>query len=93
MVGGLVEEVLVIEGQRQQHTALLIRGKQEEAHQVLGIRITGRPDIRVGDTVWWQGRNAYWTPADRKREDVSLNRIGYSFDEATFRTMQADAAN
>lgn len=41
-----------------------------------------RPDadqISVGDQVWWQGCNAYWTATGGK-EDVPLPRIGFSFD-------------
>ena len=34
--------------------------------------------IQIGDFVWWQGRWALWTPADRSREDVKIPRIGYS---------------
>ena len=37
----------------------------------------GEP-IDVGDGLWWQGRDAVWTPADRSRQDVRLPRIGYS---------------
>ncbi len=42
-----------------------------------------------GDTVWWQGRKAFWTPRDRRlpdgdgvwhlAEDVELARVGYSY--------------
>lgn len=32
----------------------------------------------VGDSLWWQGGSAYWTPQDRSRVDVSLPRIGFS---------------
>jgi hypothetical protein len=34
--------------------------------------------VDVGDSVWWQGQKAYWTPADRSRVDVALPRIGFS---------------
>lgn len=33
-----------------------------------------------GDSVWWQGRVAMWTPADRRFVDKELPRVGYSFD-------------
>lgn len=35
-----------------------------------------RPE--VGDSLWWQGRHAMWTPADKSRVDVKLPRIGFS---------------
>lgn len=34
--------------------------------------------IDVGDSLWWQGDYAFWTPADRSREDVRLLRIAFS---------------
>ena len=38
----------------------------------------GKESPDVGDALWWQGRSAYWTPADRSRVDVRLDRIGFS---------------
>ena len=40
--------------------------------------ITGTELIEKGDMLWWQGREAYWTPKDRSRIDVIIPRIGYS---------------
>ncbi len=38
-------------------------------------------EIKTGDSLWWQGRNAYWTPKpDDGREDVPIPRIGYSHE-------------
>lgn len=35
--------------------------------------------VTKGDIVWWQGREAYWTKADRKTQvETVLRRIGYS---------------
>lgn len=34
--------------------------------------------IQPGDSLWWQGRDAYWTPKDRSVEDMPIPRIGYS---------------
>jgi hypothetical protein len=33
-----------------------------------------------GDTVWWQGGKAYWTPSDRRFTDRSMTKVGNSFD-------------
>lgn len=37
----------------------------------------GHP-IEVGDSLWWQGRECYWTPVSRCVQDVPLPKIGYS---------------
>lgn len=35
--------------------------------------------VTKGDIVWWQGRKAYWTTADRTTHvETVLHRIGYS---------------
>lgn len=36
--------------------------------------------IRPGDSLWWQGPTAYWTPQDRPfgASDIPLKRIGFS---------------
>ena len=43
------------------------------------IRVKNADGMKVGDRLWWQGRRAYWTPKpDDGREDVVLERVGYS---------------
>lgn len=32
----------------------------------------------IGDSVWWQGDKAYWTPADGRFADKAIERLGYS---------------
>lgn len=34
----------------------------------------------LGDMLWWQGRTAFWTPADKRFVERELTRIGFSFD-------------
>lgn len=34
--------------------------------------------IRPGDTVWWQGKRAMWTPYDRRVVDREIPRRSYS---------------
>jgi hypothetical protein len=34
--------------------------------------------IRVGDSIWWQGGYAMWTPASREFADHKIPRVGYS---------------
>jgi hypothetical protein len=41
----------------------------------------------IGDSIWWQGRKAFWTPAGNKAVglgqgtswDIVIDRIGYSY--------------
>jgi len=49
------------------------------SEQTCAIRVKDAKEMKVGDSLWWQGRHAYWTPKpDDGREDVRLERIGYS---------------
>lgn len=34
--------------------------------------------IRPGDNLWWQGKRAMWTPADRRVVDKEIPRRSYS---------------
>lgn len=34
--------------------------------------------IRPGDSVWWQGNRAMWTPTDRRVVDKEIPRRSYS---------------
>ena len=34
--------------------------------------------ISLGDSLWWQGQDAMWTPANRAFADKKLRRIGGS---------------
>lgn len=36
--------------------------------------------IRPGDSLWWQGRECYWTPQERPfgASDIPLPKIGFS---------------
>lgn len=36
--------------------------------------------VRVGDSVWWQGRKVLWTPRDKHAQGVQLPRAGHSYD-------------
>lgn len=41
-------------------------------------RNTDSEQIAVGDQVWWQGRLLMWTPADKSRVDVQIQRLSAS---------------
>lgn len=34
--------------------------------------------IQIGDSIWWQGWSAFWTPATREFEDKEIRRLSYS---------------
>lgn len=34
--------------------------------------------ISEGDSLWWQGRWAFWTPSNRAFTDMRLRKIGFS---------------
>ncbi|MBA3686905.1 MAG: hypothetical protein H0W72_16930 [Planctomycetes bacterium] len=36
-------------------------------------------NMQPGDTIWWQGGYAMWTPKSRRLTDVPLERRGPSF--------------
>lgn len=55
-------------------------GRRTNSHvDQCAIRIEKHREVKVGDSLWWQGNYAMWTPKpDDGREDVHLKRIGYS---------------
>lgn len=48
------------------------------------VRDSNSEQIEIGDSLWWQGRYAYWTPQSGTREkcgvdyDIPIERIGFS---------------
>ncbi len=44
------------------------------------VYVSAACPVVPGDSIWWQGREAMWTPADRSQIDVHFARYGYSFD-------------
>lgn len=41
-------------------------------------RNTNSEKIQVGDSVWWQGKQLFWTPQDRSVADVEIPRLSGS---------------
>jgi hypothetical protein len=75
MVGGKIIEVKP-EGEK---TRLWVMDHRD-AHDEAAIYVETQPDMpEPGDDIWWQGRFAMWTPADRRFVDRELPRVGYSF--------------
>lgn len=73
MVGGKIIEVRP-EGEKTRIWCI-------DKHDECAIYIESVADgPQPGDQIWWQGRAAMWTPADKRFVDKELRRIGYSFD-------------
>jgi hypothetical protein len=50
-----------------------------EIYDECGIYIAPDGELpALGDTVWWQGKIVYWTPADCRFVDRPLQKLGYS---------------
>jgi hypothetical protein len=54
------------------------------------IRVKDAKEMKVGDRLWWQGNRAMWTPKpDDGREDIVLERVGYSHSNIPQDVMEA----
>lgn len=55
----------------------------KERNDVCAINVVRNVDALIvcpGDQIWWQGRNAFWTPQNAAKGifDITIPRIGYS---------------
>ena len=75
MVGGIVTET----NRDNDHIEIVVQDGGEK----LAIKVEVSEKARCvseGDSIWWQGRKAYWTPrCSKKNPDIVLRRIGYSY--------------
>jgi hypothetical protein len=75
MVGGKIMNI-VTDGPEDKWVQCVDR---TYSNDTCAIRVKTREPLKVGDSLWWQGRQAFWTPKpDEGREDIPLERIGYS---------------
>lgn len=77
MVGGMV--ITTIEDRDRVYVNC--RGIGSERRDTCAIYVERNADseqIRAGDNVWWQGKWAMWTPADRRVVDRQIPRRSYS---------------
>lgn len=60
---------------------ILVNGTGSESRDWLCIRVVnGDEPLKQGDKIWWQGRQAFWTPQPFDgRSDVPITRVGFSF--------------
>ena len=84
MVGGTVTEVL------KKHDRIWVNTAEDHDECAIFIeRNTVSESVKLGDSLWWQGENAYWTPVENHRRpeselkcgtdfDIAIPRIGYS---------------
>jgi hypothetical protein len=79
-VGGKVVEVVICTDK------VWINTKEKDATLGVAIYVERSPQalaVSNGDSVWWQGQYAYWTPKNRAGQtyagsDIKLRRIGCS---------------
>lgn len=74
-VGGRVIETIVCADR------VWVNTREPGSGHECAIFITKQPEslsISEGDSIWWQGQHAYWTPRRRPFSDRQLRRIGCS---------------
>jgi hypothetical protein len=84
MVGGKVIERLTFEGKK---VWINCQDNCGTRCALYVVRDENSEKIKVGDTLWWQGEFAMWTPKENVRKvnvkagvdyDIKIKRIGYS---------------
>lgn len=91
MVGGTVIEVCDAEHTKDAiyvDCADWVKGRRHpETCAIYVVRSPDSEKIQVGDSLWWQGEWAYWTPAANRSAkgskagvdyDIKIERIGFS---------------
>lgn len=80
MVGGAVREVLYLENKIWVNVLDTYRPDPYNDCAIYVARNEISEQIRPGDSLWWQGRFAMWTPKGSKppNYDIQIPRIGYS---------------
>ena len=76
MVGGVVIETIRL----PERVWVNVRDRvyERETCAIYVERTVDADSIEIGDSLWWQGREAYWTPKAGGFEDRAIPRIGYS---------------
>lgn len=74
MVGGVVANIV-----KTEDSVWVQCIDRTYSYQTCAIRVKDAKEMKVGDRLWWHGKRAFWTPKpDDGREDVVLERVGYS---------------
>lgn len=77
MVGGTIIDIVKVSDRRWWVNCAEHFERRTPDQCAIYLDPSGQP-VDVGDSLWWQGAHAYWTPADRRCVDVKLKRIGFS---------------
>jgi hypothetical protein len=72
MVGGKIIRIY----DEGDSTTLAVFDRKDLCHVRVDV---GPARFRVGDSVWWQGAQVMWSPADGSAVDVVLPKAGYSY--------------
>lgn len=81
MVGGIVTKTI------QQQDRVWIDCEEEQSTSKCAIYVERNANsdrIKAGDSIWWQGGFALWTPSERKGNrcgkdyDIRIPKIGFS---------------
>jgi len=75
MIGGIVTEAVVL---ADRVWVDCVETCSTSKCAVYCERNTDSELIRPGDSFWWQSGRCYWTPFDKSRVDVKINKIGFS---------------
>lgn len=78
MVGGIVVETIVLDDRvwiEVEEAGSSSAGQRCALHVE---RTAPAECVSEGDSLWWQGTAAYWTPSTRSFTDFKLKRIGFS---------------
>ncbi len=79
MVGGTVIEVVDLATKVYINCADKPRGRKKADECAIYVKHTPESEkIQIGDAIWWQGGNAYWTPKDNRLSDEVANARGLS---------------
>jgi hypothetical protein len=89
MIGGIVIEVCDHPTDQKVYINCKEFGKSTSECAVFVEKDENSANVEVGDTVWWHGKNVFWTPAKNREKpckdliagtdyDVKLKKIGYS---------------
>ncbi len=78
MVGGTVFETRTEGGRIWLNVRSNYPPKRPDECAIYVERNQDSERIRLGDSVWWQGRNVFWTRKDRSIVERAIPRASYS---------------
>lgn len=78
MVGGMVITTIGDGDRVYVNCKEIIKRGRPQTCAIYVERNADSEQIRPGDNIWWQGKWAMWTPADRRFTDRQIPRRSYS---------------